>query len=183
MSSRVERINQWLLLVSHAAIVGGLVLVAVQINQEMNVAEIQMFNEATSSRIARQMTMMGENPASIVAKSLTDPDSLTLTELRVMDAYFIAGVNEIRRTEVLEREGLDVGSASFENLLTFLFGNEFGKNWWAQFISEGEEMNEVYSEMDALIRELEPTWTMHFFDSLRTRLASDPQSGDVESDP
>ena len=82
MSSRVENIHQWLLLVSHAAIVGGLVLLAVQINQEMNVAEIQMFNEATSSRIAQQMTMMGENPASIVAKSLTAPDSLTLTELR-----------------------------------------------------------------------------------------------------
>jgi hypothetical protein len=100
VSSRVEKVNQWLLLVSHAAIVGGLVLVAVQMNQEMKIAEIQMFNEATSSRIAQQMTMMGENPASIVAKSLTDPDSLTLTELRVMDAYFIAGVNEIRRTEV-----------------------------------------------------------------------------------
>jgi hypothetical protein len=181
VSSRVEKINQWLLLVSHAAIVGGLVLVAVQINQEMNVAEVQMFNEATSSRIAQEMTMMGENPASTIAKSLTAPDSLTLAELRVLDAYFIAGVNEIRRTQVLEREGLDLGTASFEDMLTFRFGNEFGKSWWAQFISEGEEMNEVNLEMDALIRDLDPSWTMDFFDSLRTRLASEPQIHDAES--
>ena len=116
--------------------------------------------------------MLGENPSPIVVKSLVEPESLSLEELRVMDAYFVMAVNEIRREGVLRRLDLEVDEeASFENLVPFYFGNEFGQQWWRQFMSEGEELNEVNRLLDDLVRSADPDMTLTFFTDLQDRLA------------
>jgi len=50
--------------------------------------------------------MMGSDPMTVVAKSIESPHELTFAELQIMDMYLIAGLNEIRRQEVLKGAGL-----------------------------------------------------------------------------
>ena len=115
----LDKLNQWLLLVSHLGILGGLVLVGLQLRQETEIARVQLFSEVTSSRIDMASDVLGENPAPTIAKSLTEPGALTLPELFVMDAYLIRGLNEVRRTQVLKRVGMNVDIGRPENILAF----------------------------------------------------------------
>jgi hypothetical protein len=168
----MDKFNQWLMVVSHLGIFAGLILVGFQINQDNELTRIQIFTDRTMSRIQMHETLMGDNPAPVVMKSLTHPEELSLEELRVMDAYLLSGVNEARLRLVLAKEGLRVDSTEEENLLYFYFGNRFAQEWWKQFTSSGEDMeNEVNVELDRIIGSAENTdMTPDFFRGLGKRL-------------
>ena len=173
---KLEKLNQWLLLASHVGILGGLILVGLQIRQDTEIAKVQLFSEITSSRIEMAGALLGENPAPIIAKSLTDPDALTLSEMYVVDSYLIRGLNEARRERVLNRVDLDIGIASPENGLAFYFGNEFAQKWWVEFTKSGEDMdNEVLREIDELIRSADPDFTMDVFKGLARSTRASPE--------
>ena len=164
----LDKLNQWLLLISQLGILMGLILVGFQIQQTTELAKVQLFSDITSSRIEMAGATLGENPAPIFAKSLTDPDALTMAELYVMDAHLIRGLNEVRRAQVLKRVGLDIGITAHENLLAFYFGNEFAQKWWENFIKEGEDMDDVLIQIDRLIRSMNTGFTTNVFESLGT---------------
>ena len=168
----MEKANQWLMVLSHLGIFAGLVLVGIQIKQDNDLTRIQIFSETTSSRIQIHESLMGDNPAPIVMKSLTHPEDLTLGEIRVMDGYLLTAVNEARRRMVLANEGLLVSSVEEENMLIFYFGNRFAQEWWKEFTTEGENMgNELNVELDRIIQSAEDTnMTLGFFKSLGQRL-------------
>ena len=165
----LEKLNQWLLLVSHLGILGGLILVGLQIRQDSEIARVQLFSDITSSRMEMAGATLGDNPAPVLAKALKEPDALTESELYVMDAYLIRGLNEVRRSLVLKRVGLDVGITAPENTLAFYFGNEFAQRWWATFVASGEDVgNDVLRQIDGLVRATDPGFTTNVFDSLGT---------------
>jgi hypothetical protein len=168
----LDKLNQWLMLVSHLGILAGLILVAIQIDQETQLTRIQIFSDATNARIQMHESMLGDNPAPIVMKSLTDPEALSLEELRVMDAYLLTAVNEARLRLVLAQEGLRVNSGEEENILFFYFGNPFAQAWWRQFTADGEDMSiEINAELDRIIRSAEGSdITLGFFRGLGERL-------------
>ncbi len=64
----VEKLN---LLASHLGILGGLILATFQIQQESVIAKAQLFSDITTSRMEMAGVTLGENPAPIVAKSLS----------------------------------------------------------------------------------------------------------------
>jgi len=156
----LDKLNQWLLLVSHLGILGGLILVTVQVQQESEIARAQLFSDITSSRIEMAGVMMGENPAQIVGKALETPDTLSTAELYVMDAFFIRGLNEVRRAHVLNRIGLDLGIGAYEDTLSFYFGSEIAQRWWTKFESH-HDGDEVLSELDQLVRTVDTEFTMN----------------------
>ena len=162
-----ERLNQWLLLGSHLGILASLLLVGFQIQQTTELTKAQLFSDITSSRMEMAGATLGENPAPILAKALKEPDALTESELYVMDAYLIRGLNEVRRALVLERVGLDVGITAPENTLAFYFGNEFAQRWWATFVASGEDVgNDVLRQIDGLVRSTDTGFTTNVFDRL-----------------
>ena len=168
----MDKLNQWLLVASHLGILAGLILVGVQINQDNALTRMQIFSDTTTSRIQMHEALMGDNPAPVVMKSLVHPEELSLEELRVLDAYLLSAVNEARLRLVLAQEGLRVDSTEEENLLYFYFGNRFAQEWWKQFTSSGEDMeNELNVELDRIIGSAENTdMTLEFFRSLGKRL-------------
>jgi len=169
----LEKLNQWLLLVSHLGILGGLILVGLQIRQESEITRVQLFSDVTSSRMEMAAAVLGENPAPILAKALAEPDELTASELYVMDAYLIRGLNEVRRALVLRNLGMDIGITAPENTLAFYFGNEFAKRWWSVFIASGEDLeNDVLRQIDSLVRAADPNFTGDVFEGLRAQESS-----------
>lgn len=168
----MDKANQWLMVTSHLGILAGLILVGIQIKQDNELTRLQIFSDTTTSRIQMHEAVMGDNPAPVVMKSLTHPEDLTLEELRIMDAYMLAAVNEERRRMVLEENGLQVTAVEEEDLLLFYFGNEFAQAWWQQFMSDGENRDNHFNE--EMIRRIESAaesnMTTDFFRSLGQRL-------------
>jgi hypothetical protein len=116
--------------------------------------------------------MIDPEVAQLVIKSLAEPASLSLEELRIMDSYLLAAVNEHRRRLVTAEMGLDAEFGAPENMLMFYFGNRFAKTWWNRFKGEGEAMDFSLLELDAEIAEFEEDWTISLLESLRSELQS-----------
>ncbi len=103
---------------------------------------------------------MGANPMEVVAKSIERPEELTLAELQIMDMYLIGAINELRRLEVLQEAGLDVG-ASVEGLENFYFGSNFAKAWYERYGYQREPLA-VQEKIDAV----SPDFVVDFFDGV-----------------
>ena len=168
----LDKLNQWLMVISHLGIFAGLVMVGIQINQYNELTRLQIFSDTTNSRIQMHQSILGDNPAPVIMKALMNPEDLTHEELRIMDAYMLTAVNEARLRMVLAQQGLQVDSVEEENILLFYFGNRFGQAWWNEFISEGEDTeNELNIELDRIIRSAADTdMTRKFFRGLGQQL-------------
>jgi hypothetical protein len=168
----MDKLNRWLMLASHVGILAGLALVGFQLKQDIDLTKIQIFSDATNARMQMHSALMGEDPAPVVMKSLTHPEDLTLSELRIMDAYLLGAINDARLRIVLAQEDLRFETVEEENTLMFYFGNTFAQEWWKQFTSEGEDMKtQVNKELDRIVRSAANTnATRNFFRSLGSRI-------------
>jgi hypothetical protein len=162
---KTESINRWLSLAANIGVMLGLVLVAYQIRQDVELTKVQLFSDATSSRKEWNQAMLGSDPMNVVMKSIENPSDLTLAELHVMDAYLVGAVNELRRLELLEAAGLDV-NAEVEGLHHFFFGSRFAKAWYEEFRSP-EYLPYYYDEQ---IRKMDDGWIESFFEQVNARL-------------
>lgn len=161
---RADKVNSWLTLGANIGVMLGLMLVAYQINQDAQLTKAQLFSDHTDSRREWNQAMMGGAPMEVVAKSIERPEDLTLAELLMMDMYFVAAINEVRRLETLKAAGLEVG-ARIESLEFFYFGSNFAKSW---FVEYGGQL-----EMQAIqdrVKAVDPEWIVSFFDRVLERV-------------
>lgn len=156
------KVNSWLSLGANIGVVVGLFLVAFQIDQEAELAKAQLFSDHTDSRREWNQAMMGNSPMDVVAKSIENPGDLTLAELHMMDMYFVAAINELRRLEVLRQAGLDVGT-SVEGLQSFYFGSNFAKAWYQEY-GQGE-LPAIHDKINSV----DSDWVINFFDRVLAR--------------
>ena len=83
-----SKLLNWLQLGGIVGILIGLGLVGVQIQQETKLTRFQMENDwRVNSWQQKELTMMGESPAEIVAKASDQPGSLTTEELLILETY------------------------------------------------------------------------------------------------
>ncbi len=163
---KTDNLNRWLSLVANVGVMLGLVLVAFQIRQDVELTKIQLFSDATSSRKEWNQAMLGSDPMNVVMKSIENPSELTLAELHVMDAYLVGAVNELRRLEMLEAAGLNV-NVEVEGLHHFFFGTKFAKAWYEEF-RDPDYLPYYYDEQ---IRAMDDNWIEGFFQRVNARLA------------
>lgn len=67
----------WLSIAANIGIVAGLVLVAVQINQESDIAGTTLESELFAYRVDYHELVVGEDTAASLARAIYDPASLT----------------------------------------------------------------------------------------------------------
>ena len=162
-----EKINSWLSLGANIGVVVGLMLVAYQINQDVELTKVQLFSDVTTSMNEFNQALMGDDPSEIIAKSIETPHELTLAELQIMDAYLMSAVNEIRRLELLRRSGLNVED-SMEGIHTYYFGTNYARAWFQEY---GGEDN--LPDMTKRINEADPDWVVRNLDGVLARLDDD----------
>ena len=163
-----EHLNRWLTLFANIGIVIGLIMVAVQIQQESDLARAQLFSDHTDSRRDWNQAMMGESPMEIVAKSIENPTELTLAESHVMDFYLVGAVNELRRLEMLANSGLDIG-VDIEGFHHFFFGSPFAQAWYEEFRADEIVLSDFEDEK---IRAVDDQWIEGFFNRVAARLSA-----------
>ena len=98
-------------LITGAALLIGVVLVLVELQQTRVLTFSQMVQERFTSIIDHDSKIYGENLANVFEKSCQSPDDLSLAESMIMDAYFENQIAQIVRYKTLQELGFldDVG--------------------------------------------------------------------------
>ncbi len=127
-----SKIGKWLQIVGNLGLIAGLVLVAVQINQNTEMTRAQMLSEGWINAASNYYARAGENPASAIARAHTDPDRLTHEDMVVLDALITAEWMLVNRVEALSSMGYEV--FPIETMARVFvgqqLGNPFGMAWW-----------------------------------------------------
>lgn len=100
-----SRVAHWLQIIGNFGILGGLLLVGLQINQNNQIAGLDFRGRSFEQIAQYQLTMMGENPSRAVAKAATNPSDLTDEELLVLRRIFSFWINVDSLTELRIQEG------------------------------------------------------------------------------
>lgn len=118
---------------ANIGVIAGLILVAVQINQNSAITKAQMANEYYIADMTLELAMMGENPADSFNKAVYAPDEITTADAAVLDRYFNYGMVQIQRLQKMDELGLAYeGWRERVNYLRWHFGNEVGRRWWKE---------------------------------------------------
>ena len=101
------KLNNWLQVSANIGIVLGLVLVGVQLKQNTDLARIQMLNEESQRLVDYELQVIGERGAEVWARSIEDPQNMTLDEVRIMEALLWSFTENLRGTYRLAELGHD----------------------------------------------------------------------------
>ena len=131
-----NQLNRWLTLAANIGVLAGIVFLALEIRQNSDLARMQFQWDQSEAYYQSEIALFGDRAAEVWEKSIVDPASLSLAEIRIMDAYIAHKFNIPVRLIRLEEKGLlEKGEAEeFMRInLPYDFGTEFGKAWWETF--------------------------------------------------
>lgn len=89
-------------LVTGFALLIGLVLVFVELQQAKELSLAELTSEGYSEAMSEFRSLMGENPAPVIAKACYESEKITPEERVVLTAYYSLKIAQISRLRVLE---------------------------------------------------------------------------------
>ena len=132
-----EKVSHWLTLAANIGVIAGLVLVAIQINQNSEITKAKIANDYFLADMALELAMMGEDPAISWNKAVYEPDNLTTKDAVILDRYFNYGLVQIHRLQEMNEMGLaHEGWQKRVDYLKWHLGNEVGRRWWEEVKSD-----------------------------------------------
>ena len=83
---QLEKTSHWLMIIGNFGLLIGVVLVIIQINQNSELVREQLNHATWTDDLNLQLALMGENPSAAIATAIENPSTLTVEEMRVLDA-------------------------------------------------------------------------------------------------
>jgi len=161
-----EPVNRWLSLAANIGVIGGLVLVAVQINQNTQITQAQILNDYYLADMELELAMMGENPVESWVKAVYSPDELTDLDRAILDRFFNYGWVQVRRLRDMREVGL--APRDLEDQMSYLrwhLGNEVGRRWWKTNFDP--EDSAFTAEIDAVLAHGDFSGNRRVLDSMK----------------
>jgi hypothetical protein len=146
-----DKFNRWFTMLVNLSVLAGIVLVAIQIQQNTDITKAQMANEYYLLDAQLELTMMGESPAQSLKKAIYFPDELNQEDAVILDRYFNFGVLQLQRI----RKMIELGVADEElyqertAYLRWHLGNEAGRRWSTQYVLG--ESNELSGDIETVL--------------------------------
>jgi len=137
-----SKLVNWLQVSANIGIVLGLVLVGLQIKQSSDLAKIELLYEESRRFVEFETMVVGENAAEVWAKSLEEPENLTLAEVRIMESLLWSFVEQLRGTYRLAQLGLideEDWRNRVENEVTFYLSDPYSRAWWKNYAGPGKK--------------------------------------------
>jgi len=128
-----DKVTRWITLTANVAVLGGLILVALQLNQTTKIAKAQLANDYYIADMQLELGMMGEEPVRSWVKAVHSREDMTPEDAAVLDRYFNFGMVQLNSLRKLKELGLADNDLFLERLgyLQWHLGNEVGRDWWA----------------------------------------------------
>ena len=130
-----DRWNLTIQLATLAAVVAGMTLVIWELQQTRELVRAQLSADAIAQINAQDIALMGEAPATALAKACDEPDALSTENMIVLSHYYGGVVNRLRRLLLIERRSDtyvagDRWQEFAEGNFMLIFATEFGRWWW-----------------------------------------------------
>jgi hypothetical protein len=128
----IDRLSSWLQVAANLGILGGLVLVGFQLQQNREILRAQMMSAESQSVIDQEMQIIGEQGASAWVSAMSDPTNVSPEHHRVMEAIYWSAIESWRHTEELDTLGLADVDPQYRvsDEAGWYFGNTYGRAWW-----------------------------------------------------
>ena len=166
-----SRLNSTLTHLGNLGVLAGIILVAVQINQNSALVEAQLESDEAAAWVEIDASKQGENFGDVLAKAIERPEDLTLSEMVALDGYLYSYLDQLWRREQLYGIGLgnDLEDEIRGSIRDF-FGNRFAQAWWAETkFKFGADFIQTF---ERVLREVSPDQDAEFFDRIEARLTS-----------
>jgi hypothetical protein len=131
------------------ALVGGIALVYVQIQQSTEITKVQLETSLTQHWRAVDSSRQSEEFAKVLAKSIEQPQDLTLAEFFELDAYYQGVLDQLESLASHAESGYRVPNLEerFANNAEIYFGNAFAKAWVNRHFSKLSQGNENWAQV------------------------------------
>jgi hypothetical protein len=137
---KMERLNAWLGLAGHVAVLLGLIALAVEINGNTKALHVQVM-ENTASRAQEGLLAVAGNVdlQTLYVKALLEPAELTPSEFWGAVLYFEERIVEVQRKYDLLKSGV-LSEEEWRRALSsvpYQFGTTFGRFYWSEVKEDG----------------------------------------------
>ena len=127
------RLENVLAIGTNVAVIVGLFLVVMELNQNTELARIEMINDGSLTENQVFMALLEQEPKDAIAKSFECPEKLVFADYVVLDSYLYSGMNLVYRNFELAKEGFyteEDWKSEVDNYAHWYFSGEFGKVYW-----------------------------------------------------
>ncbi len=108
---KLDRFGGWLALVTNLGVVGGLVLLAVELRQNTQVVRAQAVTSLLAGQMSAETAFMGEDTAAAFVKALDSPGTMTDEEIVKVWAYLNVAMMAVMQTHSMYSLGLATDQA------------------------------------------------------------------------
>jgi hypothetical protein len=152
------------------AVLAGIVLVAIEINQNSVLVEAQLESELYAAWVDIDASKQSEAFAEVLAKAIEQPEQLTLAEMVELDGYLYSYFDLLWRREQLHSFGIgdDLETEIRGNIRDY-FGNPFAHAWWEE--TKFKYGPEFVATFERVLSEISPEQDAQFFGRIEERLA------------
>ena len=153
---KVERWGGWIALVANVGVVGGLVLLAVEVRHNSQVGRAQAVTNLLSSQIAGETAFMGEDAAAAIALAMSSPGDLTDEQILTIWAYLNVNMLGVQQTYTMHELGLasEEDKALAATAAADWLGFPFGRVWWNAL--KRNFPSELAADIDARLADADP---------------------------
>ena len=128
------RFSHWLQISANLAIIIGLILVGLQMQQNTDLLRLQLLKDEAASYTNGELAVIGEDYGRIWEKAVLNPGELTLGEMRIEDAFLYGhGLSRWISTYNLAERGLvtkEQWQMEVKRDARSMLGHPFGRAWW-----------------------------------------------------
>lgn len=130
--------RSWIEVGSVLALIGGLALVAAQIKQSTDITRVQLATSVNQNWRTVDATRQSEEFARVLAKSIEQPQDLTLAEFLELDAYYLGVVDQVGALALHVESGYRESNLEsvYANNARLYFGNPFAQAWAVRHLSK-----------------------------------------------
>ena len=167
-----SKMNEWLHGIGNFAVLAGLILVAVQLQQSTALVRAELVSNQHDAWIAIDASKQSENFAKVLAKSIIQPDELTASEILELDGYLFTYLDQLMRDRELYNEGIfDYPPQSLiRGSLHDYFGNEFARVWWAE--TKWKFNSEIVGIIDTEMKNVSASQDIDYIERIKAALSS-----------
>ena len=164
------KLSSWLQIGANVGIVVGLIFGGVQLKQNSDLLKTQLLYEESCRAIDLETKFVGENAATVWAKSITDAKTLNLEEQRIMEAILWGFVEQLRATRMLAELGL-LGDEEWKGRVNsdaaYYLSNEYGTAWWSNFRDANSSLpDDLKAAIDARLAGVDGDFTIDYSKSI-----------------
>ncbi len=167
---QVSKIKEWLQVVGSFGVLAGLILVALQIQQNTMLVRAELNSNAWDAWIEIDASKQGENFAGVLAKAIESPRDLTIAEMIELDGYLYTYLDQLVRENEMYQLGIfnfPPGELVRISIYDY-FGNEFAQSWWAE--TKWKFGSEIVEIIDREMESISANQDIEYFGRIRARL-------------